>query len=157
MSDWSDERVLKLREFWDRGLSTTVIGARLGVSKGAVCGKVNRLGLSRGIARSGKAKSQKVKENAKPMRREECSEPRRHDDYRSPPEDLPRPEVQLLTADLEDHHCRYPYGDPKGEDFTFCGRERIPLLAYCEAHARRCFTSVEAAKRESLERAKEMA
>ncbi len=39
---------------------------------------------------------------------------------------------QLL--DLEQHHCRWPYGDPGKPDFFFCGATAIKGSSYCHAH-----------------------
>lgn len=43
---WNPEQVAELRRLWDEGLSTRLIGLRMGVTKNAVIGKANRLGLS---------------------------------------------------------------------------------------------------------------
>lgn len=59
---WTPALVGQLRELWDQGLSTEKIGRRLGVSKGAVVGKANRLKLAgRG------SPLPKRKEEARPM------------------------------------------------------------------------------------------
>ena len=44
-SVWNDERLEKLKKFWEQGLSITQIGIRLGVTRNAVVGKVHRMGL----------------------------------------------------------------------------------------------------------------
>ena len=41
-SVWNDERLEKLKKFWEQGLSITQIGIRLGVTRNAVVGKVHR-------------------------------------------------------------------------------------------------------------------
>ena len=43
--DWSPESIADLRVHWSSGLSTAEIGRRMGISKGAVAGKVFRPGL----------------------------------------------------------------------------------------------------------------
>ena len=43
--EWTPKRVSALIALWKDGLSTSIIGARLGVTKNAVVGKVHRLGL----------------------------------------------------------------------------------------------------------------
>lgn len=46
MSDeWTPTRISILIALWNEGLTTSVIGVRLGVTKNAVVGKVHRLGL----------------------------------------------------------------------------------------------------------------
>ena len=44
--DWTEDVILRLREFWTEGHSTAEIGRRLGVTKNAVVGKVHRLHLT---------------------------------------------------------------------------------------------------------------
>lgn len=44
-ADWSDDVIVRLRQFWAAGHSTAEIGRRLGVSKNAVVGKAHRLDL----------------------------------------------------------------------------------------------------------------
>ena len=46
-SGWTEDRLAKLRELWDKKLSITKIGEELGVSRNAVAGKAHRLGLER--------------------------------------------------------------------------------------------------------------
>ena len=48
----------------------------------------------------------------------------------------------VRMAELEDHHCRWVYGEPAmGGDYAFCGQPRYASTAYCPAHAARCFTA----------------
>ena len=46
-SGWTEDRLAKLRELWDKKLSITKIGEELGVSRNAVAGKAHRLGLEK--------------------------------------------------------------------------------------------------------------
>ena len=47
-SPWTTERVAMLRTYFNAGLSCAQIAQEIGVSRNAVIGKMNRLGLSRG-------------------------------------------------------------------------------------------------------------
>ena len=38
-------------------------------------------------------------------------------------------------TDLDNHTCRWPIGDPKDENFHFCGRKIKLGQTYCEEHA----------------------
>ena len=38
-------------------------------------------------------------------------------------------------TDLDNHTCRWPLGDPKDENFHFCGRKVRTGQTYCEEHA----------------------
>jgi GcrA cell cycle regulator len=33
--------------------------------------------------------------------------------------------------------CRWPIGDPQGQDFHFCGKQKVDGHPYCEFHVRR--------------------
>jgi len=42
---WTPERIARLTQLWEEGITTAEIGRRIGVTKNAVIGKVHRLGL----------------------------------------------------------------------------------------------------------------
>jgi GcrA cell cycle regulator len=42
---WTPERIQRLVELWEEGVTTAEIGRRIGVTKNAVIGKVHRIGL----------------------------------------------------------------------------------------------------------------
>jgi len=50
-------------------------------------------------------------------------------DAETPPED-----GGVALIDLTEHMCRWPYGDPREEGFTFCGRPVYPGKPYCADH-----------------------
>lgn len=139
--DWTDARVAKLRDLWREGLSASTVAARLGVSRNAVIGKVHRLGLSK----SGEHDSARPRLPARPKA------PRRAS--RARPKPAPRPALQApvhavdlpgLVGRLEAlgaQACHFPIGDPKSDDFAFCGRKRS-RGPYCAAHAAVAFRPV---------------
>jgi GcrA cell cycle regulator len=45
----------------------------------------------------------------------------------------------VKLVELKERMCRWPMGDPKDENFRFCGCETVPGLPYCEHHARIAF------------------
>lgn len=106
---WNDEKIAKLKKLWQEGLTTGEIGKRLGVSKNAVVGKAHRLGL---------------KGRPSPIKRPETAAP------------APKKEpVKIFTlTDLSHNTCRWPIGDPKHEDFRFCGKQVYPGKPYCAEH-----------------------
>ncbi|MEO1493713.1 MAG: GcrA family cell cycle regulator [Pseudomonadota bacterium] len=65
---WTEERVEKLKELWNEGMSASQIAKVLGgVTRNAVIGKVHRLGLSnRGTSAPGGEAEAKTAEPAKP-------------------------------------------------------------------------------------------
>ena len=44
---------------------------------------------------------------------------------------VPENYIGVKTADLESHHCRWPIGDPKSEDFVHCGNRKEAEKSYC--------------------------
>jgi GcrA cell cycle regulator len=121
-----------------------------GVTRNAIIGKVHRLGLPARdqpkqrmrFTRKRKVKrplssAQKVRATVK-ANVQFATEP-------LPPEDTPKGPL-VMFADLEPHHCRAPYGDPKEIVFGFCGCKTIPGLPYCDDHARRFYTAPKPAR-----------
>jgi len=137
MSDahWSDDRVSTLSKLWTDGLSAVQIARQLGgVTRNAVIGKVHRLGLS-----GRRAASAPRGASDRPVRQPRV---RRVTAVR-PPRPV-RPASALLVtapegpglvdnlAHLPVHACKWPIGDPKSADFSFCGRPAEGR--YCAAH-----------------------
>jgi GcrA cell cycle regulator len=106
---WNDEKINRLKKLWSEGLTTGEIGKRLSVSKNAVVGKAHRLGL--------KGRPSPIKRPARP------AEPKK------------QTEVKVFTlTDLSSQTCRWPIGDPKHEDFRFCGKPVYAGKPYCAEH-----------------------
>jgi GcrA cell cycle regulator len=129
---WSDDRVTTLTLLWRDGLSASQIAKALGgVTRNAVIGKIHRLGLSGRPAPSRPARVRAVR----PARLPAAANPHR---LKIAPVFLAAPAtpegpgvIGSLTA-LGAHTCRWPIGDPKAEDFSFCGR--LAKGPYCPAH-----------------------
>ena len=47
----------------------------------------------------------------------------------------PKGKHKTSLTDLDNHTCRWPVGDPKDENFHFCGRKIKIGQTYCEEHA----------------------
>lgn len=135
---WSDDRVSTLSKLWADGLSAAQIARQLGgVTRNAVIGKVHRLGLS---GRSAPSRPSRPARTSVPrLPRAGCPAralrpgPARRCDVVA----LPVAEEPGLVRDmarLTSHVCRWPIGDPKAEDFSFCGQP-APGRRYCAAHA----------------------
>jgi GcrA cell cycle regulator len=160
---WTPERVERLKTLAaENKLSARQIGTELGFRRGAVLGKLKRLGIS----------------IAKPAKPTTCRKPRRRGarkargprsySYRSPKaaRDLAiaaARELQAIEAELERAVlleppatairsvlelragvCRYPFGDPRHPNFCFCGGEAFQSLPYCAGHARLSYRPVAA-------------
>ena len=57
------------------------------------------------------------------------------------------PVKRIKLSDLKDRQCRFPLGDPRDEDFAFCGCGAMPGIPYCSEHAK---VAYQAATRKKL-------
>ena len=142
---WTDEAVEELKKMWDKGMTTRQIAKVLNVTKNSIIGKVHRLCLtarpspikkgsnstekktvtSKKTEKETKAKStSKCKTKEKPIVIEEAK-----------PQAAPIEETNIPLVKLDNHTCRWPMGDPKDEDFCFCGKRIKTGQTYCEEHA----------------------
>lgn len=154
---WTDEMIDQLRAMWFEGLTTGEIGKRLGVSKNSIVGKVHRLGLS-GRPSPIKKKEEKdtaAETSAKPAKEKNIAQTpkpaaKQKQEKTVPAEEVSVEKMQVKTecpaksnshggktmlTDLDNHTCRWPLGDPKDENFHFCGRRVRIGQTYCDEHA----------------------
>lgn len=168
---WTDERIALLKKMWKEGKSAADIAKTLakGVTRNAVIGKAHRMGLSNRPSpikktdapvketskkESAKKEAPAKKETAKaapaskkvatpvvsgvkhnPLARGEVAEPKKFEKEAIPPGGG----VPLI--DLTERMCRWPIGDPREDDFTFCGRDIRIGTPYCAAHAAAAYQS----------------
>ncbi len=149
---WTEKMVEDLKIMWKQGLTTGEIGKRLGVSKNSIVGKVHRLQLD--ARPSPIKKKDEEQENAavaataetKPAavkaKTEKKTELREEIPAAAPQPVAEKPAVvrknvagDVKLTDLDNHTCRWPIGDPKDENFHFCGRKVRIGQTYCEEHA----------------------
>ena len=130
---WTDEKIAKLKKLWSEGLTTGEIGKRLGVSKNAVVGKAHRLGLK---GRPSPIKRQEPAAAAAATTTAAAGSP-------APavaPTSSKKEPVKIFTlTDLNHNTCRWPIGDPKHEDFRFCGKQVYPGKPYCLDHCAQAY------------------
>ena len=146
---WTDTRIDTLRTLWQAGYSGSLIGIELGLTRGAVIGKVQRLGLpSRTtlVFRRPLRKQQVFPANSPPKskktprfrrHRTKCTTKLRRTG--SPPELSQAPEMPVTVITLTPANCNWPEGDPKRPGFHFCGREKPHDRPYCPHHAARAY------------------
>lgn len=157
MSAWSQDQITGLREGCEKHLPFSEIAKIIGKTRNACIGQAHRLGYStgnkpcgNGHANGEKSASPKKKKksrgvtpfNAQSSKRSKPIDPTPHVEDAN---DAPINPVTLV--ELEDHHCRWPYGDPKEPGFHFCGANRVTLdvkgkprlLPYCARHARKAY------------------
>jgi len=129
---WSDDRVTTLKTLWLGGQSAAQIAKTLGqVTRNAVIGKIHRLGLSGRANASAPRRAERVRRPSPQPAVRRCRDVR-------PPNPAPALAIEGpgLAASLDGlgaHCCRWPIGDPKSADFSFCGRPATG--PYCRAHA----------------------
>lgn len=162
--DWTERQVAKLKLLLSDGLSFSKIAAILGITKNAVCGKVRRLKLSGEVKSEDKPKqTQNTKEeetvcihedvecqcnknNPEPVvevqERQIAKENNdkfiketilKNSDMMSSKFTKPNKHGKTLF-ELKYDECRWPIGDPKDEDFHFCGDKAVDGKPYCAKH-----------------------
>lgn len=120
---WTEERIEKLQQLWDKGLSASQIAEELGdVTRNAVIGKAHRLGL--------KSRPSPVKSDAaKPVRKAAApAAPRKAKPA------APKKPTKVTLLDLTERICKWPNGHPGDDDFQFCGKPAQPGFPYCPEH-----------------------
>jgi GcrA cell cycle regulator len=140
---WTEKRVLILKELWAAGHSSKSIAAKLGDlahckdgGRNAVIGKVHRLNLSghaKGRPRtSSDNRPVKIKLKAKPprVRVRGLNKPRKIVGFEEPTS------LGVKLLDLTAQNCRWPIGEPKDDDFGFCGAPKLDgeNKSYCGYH-----------------------
>ena len=130
---WTYERIEKLKQLWEEGLTASRIAAELGdVTRNAVIGKAHRLGLSGRMA----AKSSNNGVSIIRKKRLNLAKSQKVIDI-SPVIDEPMNPTAF--QDIKDGLCRWPLGEPEKSDFMFCGRNTKEGFVYCQAHHKQAY------------------
>lgn len=123
---WTDERVALLKKMWVEGKTAAEIAKELGgVTRNAVIGKAHRLKLSNRVS--------PIQQNKKPAAKPVPEKKIEKTVIR------PRTEPAISLVDLKAGECRWPLGDPREEDFGFCGHGAVVGLPYCPEHAKTAY------------------
>jgi GcrA cell cycle regulator len=138
---------------WRDGHTGTQIAKQVGAkSRGAIMGKLNRLGLlgsrpkqqkkpaAHHRARNKEAtRRYRARLNSKFTRNSPAILPRVNKTARvsvPPSPDAPPSLPNLPVVGLKPHHCRWPIGDPREAGFGFCGQQKHDHR-YCAGHVAR--------------------
>ena len=129
-SSWTPEFDDQLRAMVDEGKPTDQIANELGRSVGAIRWRLSRLKIKR------EAPSMPV------MRAPEPIEPVEALPFVPPESSAPQPVSEPPTGlisimELTEHTCRWPFGDPRETDFSYCGAWKSAAGPYCSNHAKR--------------------
>jgi GcrA cell cycle regulator len=148
---WNSERVAALKRGFDAGLSCSLIAREIGVSRNAVIGKMNRMGLTR--PKEAIVRQLRAPRPVRPKLPAVWRPPRRpptvvaqHEMLRVAfPEPAPRSEDIPFNGrgctllELGQEKCRWPISSPGAADFCFCGNAPVKGLPYCPGHARMAY------------------
>lgn len=126
---WTDERVALLKKLWVEGKTAAEIAKELGgVTRNAVIGKAHRLKLSNRVS--------PIQQNKKPAPKQAPAVAANSEKkiQKIIEQDNLRKGVDLM--ELNPRMCRWPLGDPRDENFSFCGGSSLEGLPYCSDHAK---------------------
>lgn len=154
---WTINSISKLKKLWDKGISTSEIGNKLGFSKNAVVGKAHRLGLkSRSNTVIKKIKRKKTvppKTKAAITKTEKVAATPKTTEKASKTASAPITPIKAKAKssskkskhvvemmDLKKNMCRWPLGDPRSSDFSFCGEPTFKNKPYCLTHCTEAYT-----------------
>lgn len=140
---WTDEQVEKLRQMWAEGLTANEIAKRLGVTKNAIVGKVHRLCLK---ARPSPIKNKNAEETSAETVVVATQKTIQKADGRveivageegvvKKTETKSAHAGNVKLTELDSHTCRWPIGDPRDDDFCFCGKRVRTGQTYCDEHS----------------------
>ena len=122
---WDDLKLKQLEDLWKQGLSISKIGDLIGVSRNSVAGKAHRMGLPKRTSPISSDKKQnssgiinnKITDKVIPLK------------------------IKLRGVEWSRTKCCWPEGDPKQNNFKFCGQEIFPGRPYCDKHSLLAYTN----------------
>jgi GcrA cell cycle regulator len=164
---WTPATLNKMKALLEKGMSTAEIGKKIGMSKNAVVGKLNRLGWN------SKAKDAPVKKIAQkkeivikvnPVKKGSgVKAVAAAKDKKNPATAAAKPAAgttkttdtkgakknlvahqhmiqhAVELAMLRSDQCRWPIGNPDSDKFHFCGEKVFPGKPYCYEHCRAAY------------------
>ena len=122
---WNDTKLKELEDLWKQGHPISKIGEILGVSRNSVAGKAHRMGLPK---RTSPISS---------VKKENLSVEKNNDNLNI---ELPL-KIKLRSVQWSRTKCCWPEGDPKQNDFKFCGKDIFPGRPYCDKHSLLAYTN----------------
>jgi hypothetical protein len=129
---WTDERVATLKRMREDGYTFDVIAERLGCTRNAISGKVDRLGLARPPRKERIAEADKRRERRARAKLVSVEPGPVVLPILSQPEPKQEASGTVSFAELREHHCRWILNDDMSNP-VFCGEQKSGR-SYCEAH-----------------------
>ncbi len=146
---WDVAAVATLRELHEQGWTGTQIAARFGCSRNAAIGALHRAGLTRS-GLQGKPKVAQKRDHRKSnvvlanWNRDKNTNGLIH---RGP--ESPEMMVKCSFLELAPSSCRFPIGDPRHDDFHYCGNTiTADKASYCNYHSAIAYTTPAARRSE---------
>lgn len=149
VNSWSSATIAKLKLLFERGLSTAEIGKRLGFTKNAIVGKINRLKLNTRAVKSKagakavkkkvavkKAAVKKAVKSVRPARSQKVKKDRKKTAAESKHKIERIIQHSAALMSLRADQCRWPLGDPDSDNFRFCAEKCLVGKPYCFEHCK---------------------
>ncbi len=131
---WTDERLEELRRLWvEETLSSSEIARRMGISRGTVMGKINRLGLLR---RGGASSLSTLQELVPPPTTPSAANLEVMETHASS-----RIDSHPTIFELRAGQCRFPLGGMREPAVFFCGKPAQLPKPYCRECCQRAYTT----------------
>ena len=121
---WDDSKLKELEDLWKQGHPISKIGEILGVSRNSVAGKAHRMGLP--------------KRTSPISTKKENLTDQKHNENNN--KNIPL-KIKLRGVQWSRTKCCWPEGDPKQNDFKFCGQDIFPGRPYCDKHSLLAYTN----------------
>lgn len=139
--NWTPELIEQIKYFAGLGHSASQVATKigLGASRNAVVGVAHRNSIKfHGIGGGA---------NRKPIapRKLECKIVLAKAAAPEPPR-----EGMLTLEELLADSCRWPNGDPRQEDFRYCGQKHVEGYSYCPKHCKISFETPEARRAHTI-------
>ena len=122
---WDDVKLKKLENLWKEGHPISKIGEMLGVSRNSIAGKAHRMGLAKRISPISVDKKQSTNSKI----------------YNEITDQIMPLKIKLRGVQWSRTKCCWPEGDPKLNDFKFCGQDIFPGRPYCDKHSLLAYTN----------------
>ena len=128
---WTDDDVTAIRALAEQGYSAAQAALHFnGMTRNMVVGLAHR----KGIQFHGKSGGKNQHGFSKIPKDLAYIEPRSTDDEVTVPFVPRQPHGCVTLMELNDSTCRWPIGDPRREDFVYCGEPPAEGRPYCQGH-----------------------
>ena len=122
---WDGPKLKELEDLWKQGHPISKIGEMLGVSRNSIAGKAHRMGLPKRTSPILSSKKEKLSDKKN-----------NENDNKNIPL-----KIKLRGVQWSRTKCCWPEGDPKQNDFKFCGQDIFPGRPYCDKHSLLAYTN----------------